>query len=611
MAEVKPDDIPSAEALFTPWEVAQRQRICFGGFWPDQPVFIEITYPDGTVETGKVMPQDGVTWNAMPGEPLGEYVLIAQQDGRRAEARFSVVPPTGHNILVMPESASPGTTFSVAIAGYAPNTSVSLSLYKKAPWEADYITTLGEAITDDRGEAIIQVRTLESDPEGEYVVDTVPSAHDLHRPPAASFRLAVEPNQSAEATNSIHVTPQASAVVTSEASLFQRRDTPPEGVAAQLSFGGGGSNACNSGLYERTVLGNQYARVDTLRTDWSIPSRQWKEEVISLTSGQGFCFAWFQPNRFIEAVVQRPDGTTVQRRVATDEAGFGVWPWYALPGDPPGTYVVSGQLDGSSIATQFEVRLPTSRGMLVYPPSNPLGGTFSIYLHGFEPNEVLSLYLYRDDQPGLSSYLSTLPSIQMDETGSAVYRLDSQPEDIPGQYWIVTPDPGNPEQIRDLARFNLGIGERLMNDAIVSASSTLPPEMISPDTSVDYDPTNVLDYGSETAWAEGAPGAGIGERLVLEFTHELQLSALDINVGFDRDEAIFFANNRLKRGTLIFSDGSALPIEFEDQRGVQTVPLPDIRTTSLTLVIEDVYPGTTYDDTAIATLHPFGYGIAP
>jgi hypothetical protein len=58
---------------------------------------------------------------------------------------------------------------------------------------------------------------------------------------------------------------------------------------------------------------------------------------------------------------------------------------------------------------------------------------------------------------------------------------------------------------------------------------------------------------------------------------------------------------------LIFSDGSVQTVEFLDQRGIQYVPIADVTTTSIAIVIAGVYPGSQYDDTPIAEVEVWGY----
>jgi hypothetical protein len=106
---------------------------------------------------------------------------------------------------------------------------------------------------------------------------------------------------------------------------------------------------------------------------------------------------------------------------------------------------------------------------------------------------------------------------------------------------------------------------------------------------------------------EGVAGPGIGEQLKLVFPQPISVTRLGVDVGFDRDEPIFYANNRVRRARLLFSDGSTQSVEFLDRRGIQYVASAGVTTTFITIVIDDVYPGSKYDDTPIAEVEVWGY----
>ena len=161
---------------------------------------------------------------------------------------------------------------------------------------------------------------------------------------------------------------------------------------------------------------------------------------------------------------------------------------------------------------------------------------------------------------------------------------------------ISTPLPTTSAQVTDLTGL-----------ATASASSVLAPEQTVGFGLVHFDPGNALDRDPATSWVEGVAGPGIGEQLKLGFPRMISLTRLGIDIGFDRDEPIFYANNRLRRVRLIFSDGSTQSADFVDQRGIQYISIPNISTTSVVIDIEDVYHGSKYDDTAIAEVEVWGY----
>jgi hypothetical protein len=149
--------------------------------------------------------------------------------------------------------------------------------------------------------------------------------------------------------------------------------------------------------------------------------------------------------------------------------------------------------------------------------------------------------------------------------------------------------------------------------ATASASSVLPSDRWG-----TYHAWSANDGLLSTPWSEGVDGAGVGEWIMLEFPGTIEIQGIGVSVGYDRDAddklrspEVFGNNNRLKRATLIFSNGERTTVDFADTRGVQVRPLvrapgPNIQTDSVKLVIEEVYPGAVYDDTCIAEIEVWG-----
>jgi hypothetical protein len=120
--------------------------------------------------------------------------------------------------------------------------------------------------------------------------------------------------------------------------------------------------------------------------------------------------------------------------------------------------------------------------------------------------------------------------------------------------------------------------------------------------SEQFAPENTRDERPETAWVESADGHGIGEWIAFTFKPQT-IQYLEIYPGYGKSKELYFASNRLKRATLIFSDGTRSSVQLFDEMRVQTVALQTpVRTSSLRLIIEEVFPGSQYDDTAIAEI---------
>ena len=101
-------------------------------------------------------------------------------------------------------------------------------------------------------------------------------------------------------------------------------------------------------------------------------------------------------------------------------------------------------------------------------------------------------------------------------------------------------------------------------------------------------------------------GTGIGESLRCDFGREIELAQITITPGFFKSPQIWEKNNRLKKATIQFSDGSSIEHEFADEMRYITIDVAGaapIKTKWVRLVIEEVYTGATdSEDTAISDI---------
>lgn len=153
--------------------------------------------------------------------------------------------------------------------------------------------------------------------------------------------------------------------------------------------------------------------------------------------------------------------------------------------------------------------------------------------------------------------------------------------------------------LTDADRANLAVLAAAERQAKVAQATTAHA---SSRLSDQFAPENTRDERAETAWVEGANGPGIGEWLAFTFKPQT-VQYLEIFPGYGKSKDLFFANHRLKRATLIFSDGTRVSVQLFDEMRMQTVALlTPVRASSLRLIIEEVFPGSQYDDTAIAEI---------
>lgn len=136
----------------------------------------------------------------------------------------------------------------------------------------------------------------------------------------------------------------------------------------------------------------------------------------------------------------------------------------------------------------------------------------------------------------------------------------------------------------------------------VIASSTLAPEGSS-----SYEPALAIDQDGSTAWVEGSSDAGENEWLELESDTPQRISTIQILNGYDKSNDIFYANNRIEKIRIDFSDGTYIYSTLLDGYGViSEIDLGQaIKTSSIRITIQGVYPGTRFNDTCLSEVRAF------
>jgi hypothetical protein len=124
---------------------------------------------------------------------------------------------------------------------------------------------------------------------------------------------------------------------------------------------------------------------------------------------------------------------------------------------------------------------------------------------------------------------------------------------------------------------------------------------------IKYVPDNLTNYDITQPWVEGVQGHGIGEILTIGSRERpcRRINMVILNGFFSPTKpSLYLANSRVKSflmrgysedGELIYESTK----ELEDTPNLQVISSP-VRLAIIELIITDVYPGTTYQDTAIS-----------
>ena len=113
----------------------------------------------------------------------------------------------------------------------------------------------------------------------------------------------------------------------------------------------------------------------------------------------------------------------------------------------------------------------------------------------------------------------------------------------------------------------------------------------------------LIDGDISTAWVEGMSGQGIRESVSIQFDDEYLINGIKINAGYQKNDELYNKNSRPAKIGIAFSDGTYEVHELDDVNSVQDIVFQKpIYSKSISLIIEDVYSGTKYEDTAISEI---------
>jgi hypothetical protein len=146
----------------------------------------------------------------------------------------------------------------------------------------------------------------------------------------------------------------------------------------------------------------------------------------------------------------------------------------------------------------------------------------------------------------------------------------------------------------DLARFD---------DGAATASKVLEPG------TGKYDPRFAIDGDRATAWSWPAPAEGAV--LTITYPSPRLITRIDVLPGYDKVHPtygnVFFLNNRIKSIRFEFANGVSQTATLADAAQLQPVEVrPSVRSAWVRLVIESVYPGSRWTDTAISEVQVRG-----
>ncbi len=165
-----------------------------------------------------------------------------------------------------------------------------------------------------------------------------------------------------------------------------------------------------------------------------------------------------------------------------------------------------------------------------------------------------------------------------------------------GEYAVFSPD--NADGVWEKKDF---ISKKFATDAVTAKSAEATSVLI--EASTTHYANRIFDGDTSTAWVEGSEGTGIGESVTITFEEKYQIEEITINAGYQKTHDLYLKNSRPKEITLTFADSTSETHVLEDVDKAQSIELScPVMTDEVVITINSVYPGTTYEDTAIAEI---------
>lgn len=141
---------------------------------------------------------------------------------------------------------------------------------------------------------------------------------------------------------------------------------------------------------------------------------------------------------------------------------------------------------------------------------------------------------------------------------------------------------------------------------------------LKPYKGITYGAENIHDLDYQTAWVEGVPGYGTGEKVTYHFPPQTpRITDIIIINGYVKSEKAWKENSRVKTLKMYLNDQPYALLHLEDSRNEQYFTVTPIGNAdrenwekltalpwwSATFEIIEVYPGEKYDDTAITEIY--------
>ena len=129
--------------------------------------------------------------------------------------------------------------------------------------------------------------------------------------------------------------------------------------------------------------------------------------------------------------------------------------------------------------------------------------------------------------------------------------------------------------------------------------------VIQQDNGAVNTPMMMFDEIIETNWQEGGDGPGLGEWVDAKFSQESGIKYLTFKLGNWKTSRYYYGNNKPSKMTITVGEFSQ-QIEFPDEWTEFCLEFSrPCQADGIYMTIDEVYPGTDWDDTCITDMRVF------
>ena len=141
----------------------------------------------------------------------------------------------------------------------------------------------------------------------------------------------------------------------------------------------------------------------------------------------------------------------------------------------------------------------------------------------------------------------------------------------------------------------------------------------SPLGEITYQPSNLVDSLSSTAWVEGVNGLGKGEEIIYKLKDPLPGVGKSFNGefliinGLARNPETWLKNARVRQMACFYNGDHIFTVELQDTMKPQVFSLRDVNVGAnevfkagdrISFLLWSMYPGSQYEDTCLSALIP-------